>query len=307
MNFRRLRYFVKCVDIGSLTQAADILHVAQPALSQQLTVLEHEVKQTLLIRNKRGVTPTEAGKVLYAHAQRILRQCEQAQREIQVAGRELTGFVTVGLAQCSVASRLAVPLLQAVRQAQPGITLHINENSGVPTSEMVMNGRIDLAILGTTLYGSHTPHGIVFTPLVEETLCLFCAEPLEYEGAIDMETLATMELILPSPNHFLRRAVDEAFKHANATPRLVAEISTVQTMLDAVAQNVGAALLPESLAAELSARYPALHVAAVVPSITASLALCESASMPLSLPAQAVKQILVDLARATSRLGFTPT
>ena len=80
VNLRRLQYFVKIVDIGSLTQAADVLHIAQPALSQQLATLEGEVRQQLLVRTKRGVTPTEAGKVLYRHAQLILRQCEQAQR-----------------------------------------------------------------------------------------------------------------------------------------------------------------------------------------------------------------------------------
>ena len=68
MNFRRLKYFVKIVDIGSLTQAAEVLHIAQPALSQQVATLEGELDQQLLIRTKRGVTPTEAGKVLYTHA-----------------------------------------------------------------------------------------------------------------------------------------------------------------------------------------------------------------------------------------------
>ncbi len=79
MNFRRLKYFVKIVDIGSLTQAAEVLHIAQPALSQQVATLEGELNQQLLIRTKRGVTPTGAGKILYTHARAILRQCEQAQ------------------------------------------------------------------------------------------------------------------------------------------------------------------------------------------------------------------------------------
>ena len=85
MNIRRLQYFVKIVDIGSLTQAADVLHVAQPALSQQWATLEAEVRQQLLLRTTRGVTPTEAGKVLYRHAQLILRQCEQAKSEMSAS------------------------------------------------------------------------------------------------------------------------------------------------------------------------------------------------------------------------------
>lgn len=91
MNFRRLKYFVKIVDIGSLTRAAEVLHIAQPALSQQVATLEGELDQQLLIRTKRGVTPTEAGKVLYTHARTILRQCEQAQLAVNNVGQTLTG------------------------------------------------------------------------------------------------------------------------------------------------------------------------------------------------------------------------
>ena len=77
MNLRRLKYFIKIVDVGSLTQAADILHIAQPALSQQLATLEGEVDQQLLIRTKRGVTPTNAGKILYTTLRRF---CANASR-----------------------------------------------------------------------------------------------------------------------------------------------------------------------------------------------------------------------------------
>ena len=90
MNFRRLKYFVKIVDIGSLTQAAEVLHIAQPALSQQVATLEGELNQQLLIRTKRGVTPTDAGKILYTHARAILRQCEQAQLAVHNVGKALS-------------------------------------------------------------------------------------------------------------------------------------------------------------------------------------------------------------------------
>src|SRR4029453_15807540 len=98
MNLRRLKYFVKIVDVGSLTQAADLLHIAQPALSQQLATLEGEVGQQLLFRTKRGFNPTEAGKVLAPHAQLILRQCDQAVVDMHAASRSLSGSVSIGLA-----------------------------------------------------------------------------------------------------------------------------------------------------------------------------------------------------------------
>lgn len=107
VNLRRLKYFVKIVDVGSLTQAAGCLHIAQPALSQQLATLEGEVNQQLLIRTKRGVTPTEAGKTLYSHALTILHQCEQAQHAIDQVGAALSSNVAMGRATSTAAGGIS--------------------------------------------------------------------------------------------------------------------------------------------------------------------------------------------------------
>ncbi len=130
MNFRRLKYFVKIVDIGSLTQAAEVLHIAQPALSQQVATLEGELNQQLLIRTKRGVTPTGAGKILYTHARAILRQCEQAQLAVHNVGQSLSGQVSIGCAPGTAASSITMPLLQAVRAEFPEVVIYLHENSG---------------------------------------------------------------------------------------------------------------------------------------------------------------------------------
>ena len=89
MDTRRLRYFVQIVDSGSITRAAAISGVAQPALSQQLAILENDLKVKLLDRSVSGVTPTAAGRILYARAQAILRQFDDLRdavhREAQAA------------------------------------------------------------------------------------------------------------------------------------------------------------------------------------------------------------------------------
>jgi LysR family nitrogen assimilation transcriptional regulator len=78
MELRQLRYFVSIVDHGSLSRAALVLHVAQPALTQQLRQLEEELGAQLLHRSAHGVTSTDAGKVFYEHAQAILKQVADA-------------------------------------------------------------------------------------------------------------------------------------------------------------------------------------------------------------------------------------
>ena len=147
MNLRRLKYFVKIVDIGSLTQAAEVLHIAQPALSQQVATLEGEMDQQLLIRTKRGVTPTEAGKILYTHARTILRQCEQAQLAVNNVGQTLSGHVSIGLAPGTAASSITMPLLQAVRAELPEVLVYLHENSGSVLNDKLLSGQLDMAVL----------------------------------------------------------------------------------------------------------------------------------------------------------------
>ncbi|MBS1155285.1 MAG: nitrogen assimilation transcriptional regulator [Proteobacteria bacterium] len=293
MNLRRLKYFVKIVDIGSLTQAADVLHIAQPALSQQLATLEGEFHQQLLVRTKRGVTPTEAGQILYRHAQIILRQFEQAQSDVNNAGQSLSGQVSVGLAPGTAASALALPLLKAVRARHPAILLYLNENFGTTLSELVMNGRMDMAVLYA---GKSVVHGLSFQPLLKEQLYLVAPRgtpnlPVE----IELAKLTDMNLLLPRPYNYLRKYVDEAFASQQLTAHVVAEIESAATLNSAVAAGLGATILPESAARAMAASIQAQLSWIISPAIEVPLALCVSDHLPLSEPAQAVKDIILEL------------
>lgn len=292
MNLRRLKYFVKIVDIGSLTQAADVLHIAQPALSQQLSTLESELQQQLLIRTKRGVTPTAAGKVLYGHAQVILRQCEQAQSDVNTSGLALSGPVSVGLAPGTAASTLSLPLLKRVREKHPGIVLYLNENFGITLSELIMNGRMDMAVL----YGGREIHGLSFVQLMREPLYLVSAESaLQGREQITLQEVAAYGLLLPRTYNTIRRLVDEAFLRIDMSAQVVAEIESSTTLAAAVADRFGSTILPES-AAQVLADAHDVHLSRIVePDIEAPLALCLSGHLPLSVPAQAVKAILLEL------------
>src|SRR4051794_19601907 len=97
MDLKQLRYFVAIADYGSLTKAATHLRIAQPALSLQISNLEKELHSQLLNRSPRGVTLTESGRILYRHSRLILRQLEQARKEIQVGVVAASGLVAIGL------------------------------------------------------------------------------------------------------------------------------------------------------------------------------------------------------------------
>ena len=293
INLRRLKYFVKIVDVGSLTQAADLLHIAQPAISQQLATLEAEVHQQLLLRTKRGVTPTEAGKVLYRHAQLILRQCDQAVVDMQTASSGISGSVCIGLAPGTMAATLALPLLRILRARHPGIVPYLNENYGTTLSELVMSGRMDLAVL----YGGRDAiHGLQFLPLLRESLYLVGPPSMQAPAeTITVRELAEFDLYLPRSYNYLRRLVDEAFASLGLKPRVVAEIESAKTLSALISDGLGAAVVPTSLARELVVDCNAWQARIIEPEIEARLALCQSDHLPLSEPAKVVKDILLEV------------
>ena len=192
MNLRRLKYFVKIVDIGSLTQAAEVLHIAQPALSQQVATLEGEMDQQLLIRTKRGVTPTEAGKILYTHARTILRQCEQAQLAVNNVGQTLRGQVSIGLAPGTAASAITMPLLQTVRNELPEVMVYLQESSGTALNDKLLAGQLDMAVL----YERSPVAGIVSQPLLKEDLYLVGTRDCPGQS-VDLTAVAERNLFLP--------------------------------------------------------------------------------------------------------------
>ncbi|MFJ2606332.1 MULTISPECIES: nitrogen assimilation transcriptional regulator NAC [unclassified Streptomyces] len=296
MDTRRLYSFIKIIDAGSITRAADILHIAQPALSQQLSALETQFGQQLLIRSKRGVAPTEAGRALYRHAQLILRQVDLAHAAVDVSGRAPAGAVSVGIAPYSLGAALALPLLKSVRLRYPDILLHVNENFGGVISEAIMTGRMDMAFI----YGAGPLRGVQFEQLRTEDLFVIGTDAElggVPEGEVPLRCLDGVPLLLPSRIHTIRQVVDAAFQQASLAPHVVGEVESALTLVNAVDAGLGATVLPWSAArAILDLR--ALSVRRIVePVIQAKLSLVTSDNQPLSEPALAVHDLFLELVR----------
>lgn len=297
VSFKNLKSFVTAVDASSLSAAAQTLKMAQPALSQQIASLESHFGQKLLQRSNTGVTPTAAGRELYRHARLLLDQLEQAEREVARKGQSIGGTVSVGLATYSTTSILSTPLLKATRARHPDINLFINDNFGLVLSEMVMTGRMDMAII----YAPSQLKGVVLQPLLVEELFLIAppdtALPASSDGTIDLAALTDLDLLLPGRTHFLRRLIDGAFAQARLNPRVRAEIESAATLREAIESGLGATILPWALASTFAGAQRPVIRRVVAPSLETTVSLCVSESMPMSEPALAVRDILVSLVR----------
>lgn len=243
MDIRQLRSFVRIVDLGSLSQAAKQLHVAQPALSQQMAKLEDDIGRPLLIRSARGVVPTENGRALYHHARLILRQFDQALSIARAENSEVQGMVTVGLPATTVAA-IGLPLIQRLRSRYPGILINVVEAMSGHIAQLINQSQLDLAVL----FAGNLSDRLTVEPLMIEELFLFLPDDSrllpEGQTSVSIAEAAALPLILPTSSHGLRKRIATEFESRALTMNVVAEIDSLSLLMTCVHQHIGATIKP---------------------------------------------------------------
>jgi LysR family nitrogen assimilation transcriptional regulator len=249
MELRQFKYFLVIVDSGSLSRAAQVLFVAQSALSKQVADLEIELGAQLLVRSRNGVVTTDAGKVFYEYAQGITKQISDARVAVHCSANAMVGTVVVALPQ-SVAAPIALPLMRAAAARFPDISFRLNEELTGNMADQLLRGRVDVAIFN----GGMLPDDVEFTPLVEEDFVLLCAaqDPqAPPPGAVTLAQAIARPLVWPGQVHgHCTRAVVEGVLAASglAIPAVAAEINSVHILKGAIQAGLGSTIMPYALA-----------------------------------------------------------
>lgn len=239
MDLRQLRYFIGIIQAGSLSRAAGQLRVAQSALSHHLGALESELGRDLVTRGPNGVRLTEAGTVLYRHAEAILRHVELAKEDAKSAQNIPSGRVSIGFPTV-LAGILGCALLRKIRDAYPKILLHVSDANSWLVRERVLNGAVDIAVI----FADRPERGLVVEPLLVEELLYFTADT--DPSPIRIADVAQRPLLVSGPKGSARCVVEEAFKKHGLTVMLSNEIDALSTLRDAVASGIGSSILPWS-------------------------------------------------------------
>jgi LysR family tcuABC transcriptional regulator len=303
MELRQLKYFVRVVELGSMSRAALDLDLVQSALSQQISRLESELSTRLLQRSSKGVTPSEAGLAFFREAQLALRHSEQAVRAAQQS--RLTGTVSVGLAS-TTASVLGLPLVRAMRERYPDVRLHLVESMSGHISAMLNSRQLDLAVLFDT--GAARRWSVL--PLLEEKLFLIGpraagpVKPSSGPATTRMAQLKGLPLILPTGTHGLRSTLDAAFTRARFKPALVAEVDSLALLMDMVSAGMGSTVQPWAAlgrVTDAARRFQWSEIADA--QVHRANALCSLSDDELSPAALATRVVLADCARELVRSG----
>lgn len=279
MDERRLRYFLATVDDGSVTGAAQRLHVAQPSLSQALRALETELGVELFHRVGRGLRLSPPGEALVGPARQILRAMDEARNAISGVVELRSGTLHIA-ALATLAVDPMATLVGRFRARHPGITVHMLEpETAEGVSALVLDGSCELGAAHLSL-----PHGGLRTqPLGEQELRFVL--PPDAEGDADAgaraaadrarplrpRELARTPLVVSPPGTSTRILLEQALAAVGVTPRIAVETAAREAIVPLVLAGAGAALLPVPLALEAERR--GAVVRAAMPKITRPIGL----------------------------------
>jgi len=244
MDVKQLDYFVHVADLGSFTKAASLLSVAQSALSHQVRQLEVELEQTLLYRNGRGVTPTDAGRRLLGHARGILMQMRRARDELAEDRDAMVGHLIIGLPP-SLARLVTVPLFKAFNNAIPNGSFGVIEGLSASVVQWLVEGRVDVGLV----YNPAPLPTIEITPLHEEAMFLISSATVgsgRPPKRVPLRALPRYALIIPSRPNANRMRIESQLAYLGLKPNIKFEIDGVTSILDLVHEGYGHTVLPRS-------------------------------------------------------------
>jgi LysR family nitrogen assimilation transcriptional regulator len=295
MELRQLRYFVAIVDHGSLSRAARVLHIVQPALTQQIQLLEEELGAQLLHRSSQGMLATDAGKLFYEHAQAILKQVGDAKSALAQSTLRPAGTVALGIPQ-SVSGALALPLLMAARERYPEIVLQLTEELSGNLIEQLKSGRINLAVL----FDDGQLSSFIVKPIVEEQMMyITCANSRFSQAAtlIDLTTAINAPLILPGFQHGVRPRIENLVRNAGLVINEVIDINSIAILKSALLADMGATILPVAPFMSELERGEMIAIPINADDISRTVVLCGSKNIPLTNAAGAVERLVLDVAQ----------
>ncbi|PCF96436.1 LysR family transcriptional regulator [Vreelandella nigrificans] len=257
MEFRQLEYFIAVVETGSISAASRKVHVAQPALTRQMRLLEEDVGTRLLDRHARGIRLTVAGRALYGEATRMLDERADLKTRLLALGSGQTGKLSLGVTVTHLWVPEVARLMGGYRRRYPHVALDVFPLLSGPQLEKLQQGGIDVGII---YHDDHAPSGIKAHLLQRDHLIL--AVPTTSSWAqlppTNLAELAGVEFVwgYRSISPVYHDRVVAHFSRLNFEPHVVQYGADNITILSMVAAGLGVAIVP---AASRSHPMPGIH------------------------------------------------
>ena len=225
MDVKQLTALVAIAETGSVTRAAEVLHLVQPAVTRQVRLLEEELGAPLFDRTRQGMRLTDDGQILLEHARRALGELERARAEIRPVSGELRGVVTVGLSP-SFAEPIGEALVARLAAEHPGVQLRLSIGYTRHLTDWLDAADIDFAVI----FDVRPASAVEVRPLLEEPLWVVGppGSDLSAEHPVQFADVADRIRIHASPTHAMRNMLERVAAEQKIRLRVTVETNSMQ-------------------------------------------------------------------------------
>ncbi|HSW11410.1 MAG TPA: LysR family transcriptional regulator [Solimonas sp.] len=245
MDTQSLSAFIAVADSSSFTQAAETLHLSQPAVSKRITALEGQIGQSLFDRVGRQVSLTDAGRTLLPYARKVLQDLEDGRRALSHLHDRVAGRLSIGTSHHIGLHRLP-PVLRAFTQQYPEVDLDIHFMDSEVACQAVLAGKLELGIvtLPTQPLAQLEQRAVWDDPL---SVVIAPEHPLARRRRVQLADLAEHPAVLPDEATYTQRIVTRALQEHGLTPRIRLATNYLETLKMLVGIGLGWSVLPDSM------------------------------------------------------------
>ncbi|MBU0809905.1 MAG: LysR family transcriptional regulator [Gammaproteobacteria bacterium] len=254
MDLATLNAFIAIAELGSFSEAAERLHLTQPAVSKRIASLEQQLNVRLFDRLGREVSLTEAGRALLPRSYQILNVLDDTRRALTNLNGEISGRLTLATSHHIGLHRLP-PLLRAFTRAHPQVALDIQFLDSEVAYEEVLHGRAELAVIPLAPETREPVHAVA----VWDDPLDFVAAPeheLARKGAISLADIAHHPAVFPGGNTFTHHIVQRLFEAQGLTPNIAMSTNYLETIKMMVSIGLAWSVLPRTMLDDQVARLP---------------------------------------------------
>ena len=244
MNLRYVKYFLAVAEHQGFTKAAAALYVSQPALSQQVKLLEESLGVQLFDRSGRNTRLTDAGEVYLQYVQSAFKMLDEGKRAIHDVENLSRGSLRIAVTP-TFTSYLIGPLIAEFYSSYPQITLHIQEISQEKIEALLLNDEIDIGIA----FEAGVSNEIESIALLNENLAVVMSKqhPLAKRSTLTFSDLTQEVLILLNSSFATRKQIDHAFREVGLYPNIQMETSSISAILEIIQRIPLATILPAAI------------------------------------------------------------
>ena len=242
MDFQRLRYFIEVARQRNFSRAANICHVSQPSLSQQIKKLESEIGGALFLRSHGMVSLSPLGESFLRYARAILAEVEVAEEFVNLSQQNLLRTISIG-AIPTVAPYVIPNLFRTIRQKYPNIRLELKEFVTETLLESLLTGETTFAILSPPTKLDEECDSV---DLFEDDFLLTLPEthPLSNETEITVNMLKDEQILLLETSHCLSAQTAKYCQQMGISADVSMVSSQIDTLLGMVEQGFGLTFVP---------------------------------------------------------------